>query len=156
MVHVSLVFYETPACFAITVYNTDTKYHCRVKLRHHMLGTEIITSSKYCTHFGSMLICTHIMKCFGWAIADKCLTCGGHQWSWFQLELCSVWSWEYWTVFAHRKKGIAFYMSYIRQNCIVKWPLKKCFDTYAPIDWRFHWTHVPDPKLISGSLCVWL
>ncbi|KAI7803799.1 putative butyrophilin-like protein 3 [Triplophysa rosa] len=31
---------------AITVYNSDTKYHCRVKLRHHMLETEIIISSK--------------------------------------------------------------------------------------------------------------
>nr|XP_055038123.1 butyrophilin subfamily 1 member A1-like [Misgurnus anguillicaudatus] len=30
----------------ITVYNRDSKYHCRVKLRHHMMETEIITSSK--------------------------------------------------------------------------------------------------------------
>nr|XP_055050906.1 butyrophilin subfamily 3 member A3-like isoform X3 [Misgurnus anguillicaudatus] len=28
----------------ITVYKRDTKYHCRVKLRHHMMETEIITS----------------------------------------------------------------------------------------------------------------
>ncbi|KAA0706149.1 Butyrophilin subfamily 3 member A1 [Triplophysa tibetana] len=31
---------------AITVYKSDTKYHCRVKLRHHMVETEIIISSK--------------------------------------------------------------------------------------------------------------
>ncbi|XP_056607656.1 butyrophilin subfamily 1 member A1-like isoform X1 [Triplophysa dalaica] len=30
----------------ITVYNTDTKYHCRVRMNHHMMETEIITSSK--------------------------------------------------------------------------------------------------------------
>ncbi|XP_056608618.1 butyrophilin subfamily 1 member A1-like isoform X2 [Triplophysa dalaica] len=30
----------------ITVYNTDTKYHCRVRMRHHTMETEIITSSK--------------------------------------------------------------------------------------------------------------
>ncbi|XP_056609367.1 butyrophilin subfamily 1 member A1-like [Triplophysa dalaica] len=30
----------------ITVYRSDAKYHCRVKMRHHMLETEIITSSK--------------------------------------------------------------------------------------------------------------
>ncbi|KAI7789523.1 putative butyrophilin subfamily 1 member A1-like [Triplophysa rosa] len=28
----------------ITVYNTDTKYHCRVRMRHHMMEAEIITS----------------------------------------------------------------------------------------------------------------
>lgn len=31
----------------ITVHNSETKYHCRVKLRHHMLQTEISVSSKY-------------------------------------------------------------------------------------------------------------
>ncbi|XP_073721065.1 butyrophilin subfamily 1 member A1-like [Misgurnus anguillicaudatus] len=30
----------------ITVYNRDSKYHCRVKLRHHMMETEIITSKQ--------------------------------------------------------------------------------------------------------------
>ncbi|XP_056608621.1 butyrophilin subfamily 1 member A1-like [Triplophysa dalaica] len=30
----------------ITVYNTDTKYHCRVRMNHHMMEAEIITSSK--------------------------------------------------------------------------------------------------------------
>ncbi|KAI7803824.1 putative butyrophilin subfamily 1 member A1-like [Triplophysa rosa] len=30
----------------ITVYKSDTKYHCRVKLKHHMMEIEIITSSK--------------------------------------------------------------------------------------------------------------
>lgn len=31
----------------ITVHNSETKYHCRVKLRHHMLQTDISVSSKY-------------------------------------------------------------------------------------------------------------
>ncbi|CAM4519510.1 unnamed protein product [Leuciscus chuanchicus] len=30
----------------ITVHNSETKYHCRVKLKHHMLQTEISVSSK--------------------------------------------------------------------------------------------------------------
>ncbi|XP_056609718.1 butyrophilin subfamily 2 member A1-like isoform X1 [Triplophysa dalaica] len=30
----------------ITVYNTDTKYHCRVRMNHHMMEAEIIPSSK--------------------------------------------------------------------------------------------------------------
>ncbi|KAK2913610.1 hypothetical protein Q8A67_002009 [Cirrhinus molitorella] len=30
----------------ITVHNSETKYHCRVKLRHHMLQTDIIVLSK--------------------------------------------------------------------------------------------------------------
>lgn len=28
----------------ITVYYSDTKYHCRVKLNHHLMETEIIVS----------------------------------------------------------------------------------------------------------------
>uniref|UniRef100_A0A671T8U8 Zgc:162154 n=1 Tax=Sinocyclocheilus anshuiensis TaxID=1608454 RepID=A0A671T8U8_9TELE len=31
----------------VTVYERDSKIHCRVKLRHHMLETLIITTSKY-------------------------------------------------------------------------------------------------------------
>ncbi len=31
----------------ITVHHSVGKIHCRVKLRHHMLETQIITSSKY-------------------------------------------------------------------------------------------------------------
>ncbi len=31
----------------ITVHHGVGKIHCRVKLRHHMLETQIITSSKY-------------------------------------------------------------------------------------------------------------
>ncbi|XP_073692742.1 butyrophilin subfamily 1 member A1-like [Garra rufa] len=30
----------------ITVHNSETKYHCRVKLRHHLLQADIIVSSK--------------------------------------------------------------------------------------------------------------
>ncbi len=30
----------------ITVHGSETKYHCRVKLRHHMVQTDIIISSK--------------------------------------------------------------------------------------------------------------
>ncbi|XP_056608620.1 butyrophilin subfamily 1 member A1-like isoform X2 [Triplophysa dalaica] len=30
----------------ITVYNTDTKYYCRVRMNHHMMEAEIIPSSK--------------------------------------------------------------------------------------------------------------
>lgn len=37
----------------ITVHNSETKYHCRVKLKHHMLQTEISVSSKY--DFGSFV-----------------------------------------------------------------------------------------------------
>lgn len=31
----------------ITVHNSETKYHCRVKLKHHMLQTDISVSSEY-------------------------------------------------------------------------------------------------------------
>uniref|UniRef100_A0A8C2DM93 Ig-like domain-containing protein n=1 Tax=Cyprinus carpio TaxID=7962 RepID=A0A8C2DM93_CYPCA len=31
----------------ITVHDSETKYQCRVKLRHHMVQTDIIVSSKY-------------------------------------------------------------------------------------------------------------
>ncbi|XP_073721060.1 butyrophilin subfamily 1 member A1 [Misgurnus anguillicaudatus] len=40
----------------ITVYNRDSKYHCRVKLRHHMMETEIITSSKMFNSLRSSVI----------------------------------------------------------------------------------------------------
>ncbi|XP_073714026.1 butyrophilin-like protein 3 [Misgurnus anguillicaudatus] len=35
----------------ITVYNRDSKYHCRVKLRHHMMETQIITSREKAYRF---------------------------------------------------------------------------------------------------------
>ncbi|KAI7803456.1 butyrophilin subfamily 1 member A1-like isoform X3 [Triplophysa rosa] len=41
---------------AITVYNSDTKYHCRVKLRHHMLETEIITSNKMFNSWRALVV----------------------------------------------------------------------------------------------------
>ncbi|XP_073721178.1 butyrophilin subfamily 1 member A1-like isoform X2 [Misgurnus anguillicaudatus] len=40
----------------ITVYNRDSKYHCRVKLRRHMMETEIITSSKMFNSWRSSVI----------------------------------------------------------------------------------------------------
>ncbi|XP_073669892.1 butyrophilin subfamily 1 member A1-like isoform X2 [Paramisgurnus dabryanus] len=40
----------------ITVYNRDSKYHCRVKLGHHMMETEIITSSKMFNSWRSSVI----------------------------------------------------------------------------------------------------
>ncbi|XP_073714021.1 butyrophilin subfamily 1 member A1-like [Misgurnus anguillicaudatus] len=40
----------------ITVYNRDSKYHCRVIMRHHMMETEIITSSKMLNSLMSSVI----------------------------------------------------------------------------------------------------
>lgn len=41
----------------ITVHNSETKYHCRVKLRHHMLQTDISVSSKY-----MILVVYHVVE----------------------------------------------------------------------------------------------
>ncbi|XP_073721062.1 butyrophilin subfamily 1 member A1-like [Misgurnus anguillicaudatus] len=40
----------------ITVYNRDSKYHCRVIMRRHMMETEIITSSKMLNSLRSSVI----------------------------------------------------------------------------------------------------
>ncbi|XP_051987371.1 butyrophilin subfamily 1 member A1-like [Xyrauchen texanus] len=48
----------------ITVYNSDSKYHCRVKLRHHMLETEIITSSKMLNSLRLFVIWTSVAVVF--------------------------------------------------------------------------------------------
>ncbi|KAI7804037.1 putative butyrophilin-like protein 3, partial [Triplophysa rosa] len=40
----------------ITVYNTDTKYHCRVRMRHHMMEAEIITSTQMFLSWRSSVI----------------------------------------------------------------------------------------------------
>lgn len=46
----------------ITVHNRETKYHCRVKLRHHMLQTDIIVSSEYDLGSSSFLNVQSILK----------------------------------------------------------------------------------------------
>uniref|UniRef100_A0A8C1KUY6 Uncharacterized protein n=1 Tax=Cyprinus carpio TaxID=7962 RepID=A0A8C1KUY6_CYPCA len=46
----------------LTVYETDSKIHCRVKLRHHMLETMIIATSKY-WHIVPVLVC-HVLVVF--------------------------------------------------------------------------------------------
>ncbi|XP_057193346.1 butyrophilin subfamily 3 member A2-like [Triplophysa rosa] len=40
----------------ITVYNTDTKYHCRVRMRHHMMEAEIIISTQMFLSWRSSVI----------------------------------------------------------------------------------------------------
>nr|XP_055032993.1 butyrophilin subfamily 1 member A1-like [Misgurnus anguillicaudatus]XP_055033004.1 butyrophilin subfamily 1 member A1-like [Misgurnus anguillicaudatus] len=40
----------------ITVYNRHSKYHCRVKMRHHMMETEIITSSNMFHSWRTLMI----------------------------------------------------------------------------------------------------
>nr|XP_055033101.1 butyrophilin subfamily 3 member A2-like [Misgurnus anguillicaudatus] len=45
----------------ITVYNRDSKYHCRVKLRHHVMETEIITSSQMFNPWSSSGIFIYIV-----------------------------------------------------------------------------------------------
>ncbi|XP_065108721.1 butyrophilin-like protein 3 [Paramisgurnus dabryanus] len=49
----------------ITVYNRDSKYHCRVKLRHHMMETEIITSSKMFNSLRSSVILISVGSVLG-------------------------------------------------------------------------------------------
>ncbi|XP_073721033.1 butyrophilin subfamily 1 member A1-like, partial [Misgurnus anguillicaudatus] len=49
----------------ITVYNRDSKYHCRVKLRHHMMETEIITSSKMLNSLRSSVILISVGSVLG-------------------------------------------------------------------------------------------
>ncbi|XP_073712797.1 butyrophilin subfamily 3 member A3-like, partial [Misgurnus anguillicaudatus] len=49
----------------ITVYNRDSKYHCRVKLRHHMMETEIITSSKMFNPLNSSVILISVGSVLG-------------------------------------------------------------------------------------------
>ncbi|XP_073721175.1 butyrophilin subfamily 1 member A1-like isoform X2 [Misgurnus anguillicaudatus] len=46
----------------ITVYNRDSKYHCRVKLRHHMMETEIIISSKMFNSWRSSVILISVVS----------------------------------------------------------------------------------------------
>ncbi|XP_051570086.1 butyrophilin subfamily 2 member A2-like isoform X3 [Myxocyprinus asiaticus] len=48
----------------ITVYNSDSKYHCRVQMRHHMLETEIITSSKTFNSWRMSVIWTSVAVVF--------------------------------------------------------------------------------------------
>ncbi|XP_073714020.1 butyrophilin subfamily 2 member A1-like [Misgurnus anguillicaudatus] len=49
----------------ITVYNRDSKYHCRVKLRHHMMETEIITSSKMFNSWRTLMILISVGSVLG-------------------------------------------------------------------------------------------
>ncbi|XP_073721073.1 butyrophilin subfamily 2 member A1 [Misgurnus anguillicaudatus] len=49
----------------ITVYNRDSKYHCRVRLRHHMMETEIITSSKMFNSLRSSVILISVGSVLG-------------------------------------------------------------------------------------------
>ncbi|XP_073670192.1 butyrophilin-like protein 3 [Paramisgurnus dabryanus] len=49
----------------ITVYNRDSKYHCRVKLRHHMMETEIIISSKMFNSLRSSVILISVGSVLG-------------------------------------------------------------------------------------------
>nr|XP_055050927.1 butyrophilin subfamily 1 member A1-like [Misgurnus anguillicaudatus] len=49
----------------ITVYNRDSKYHCRVKLRHHMMETEIITSSKMLNSWRTLMILISVGSVLG-------------------------------------------------------------------------------------------
>nr|XP_055038077.1 butyrophilin-like protein 3 [Misgurnus anguillicaudatus] len=49
----------------ITVYNRDSKYHCRVKLRHHMMETEIIISSKMFNSWRSSVILISVGSVLG-------------------------------------------------------------------------------------------
>nr|XP_055038163.1 butyrophilin subfamily 1 member A1-like [Misgurnus anguillicaudatus] len=48
----------------ITVYNRDSKYHCRVIMRHHMMETEIITSSKMFNSLRSSVILISVAVLF--------------------------------------------------------------------------------------------
>ncbi|XP_073721180.1 butyrophilin subfamily 1 member A1-like [Misgurnus anguillicaudatus] len=48
----------------ITVYNRDSKYHCRVIMRHHMMETEIITSSKMFNSWSSSVILISVGSVF--------------------------------------------------------------------------------------------
>ncbi|KAI7807983.1 putative butyrophilin-like protein 3 [Triplophysa rosa] len=54
----------------ITVYNTDTKYHCRVRMRHHMMEAEIIISSEYrflfCTVNSERQVCFPAQMFLSW------------------------------------------------------------------------------------------
>uniref|UniRef100_A0A673KEI7 Ig-like domain-containing protein n=1 Tax=Sinocyclocheilus rhinocerous TaxID=307959 RepID=A0A673KEI7_9TELE len=47
----------------ITVHNSETKYHCRVKRRHHMLQMDIVVSSKY--DLGSLSFSIFFSKVIG-------------------------------------------------------------------------------------------
>ncbi|XP_073669888.1 butyrophilin subfamily 1 member A1-like isoform X1 [Paramisgurnus dabryanus] len=49
----------------ITVYNRDSKYHCRVKLRHHMKETEIIISSKMFNSWRILMILISVGSVLG-------------------------------------------------------------------------------------------
>ncbi|XP_051754974.1 butyrophilin subfamily 1 member A1-like [Ctenopharyngodon idella] len=49
----------------ITVHNSETKYHCRVKLRHHMLQTDISVSSKMFHIWRTSVIWISITVVFG-------------------------------------------------------------------------------------------
>ncbi|XP_073714027.1 butyrophilin subfamily 1 member A1-like [Misgurnus anguillicaudatus] len=49
----------------ITVYNRDSKYHCRVTMRHHMMETEIITSSKMFNSLRSSVILISVGSVLG-------------------------------------------------------------------------------------------
>nr|XP_055038191.1 butyrophilin subfamily 3 member A1-like [Misgurnus anguillicaudatus] len=49
----------------ITVYNRDSKYHCRVKLGRHMMETEIITSSKMFNSLRSSVILISVGSVLG-------------------------------------------------------------------------------------------
>nr|XP_055050925.1 butyrophilin subfamily 2 member A1-like [Misgurnus anguillicaudatus] len=49
----------------ITVYNRDSKYHCRVKLGRHMMETEIITSSKMFNSLRSSVILISFVSVLG-------------------------------------------------------------------------------------------
>ncbi|XP_067286008.1 butyrophilin subfamily 1 member A1-like [Pseudorasbora parva] len=49
----------------ITVHNSETKYHCRVKLRHHMLQTDISVSSQMFHIWRTSVIFISITVVFG-------------------------------------------------------------------------------------------
>ncbi|XP_073669884.1 butyrophilin subfamily 3 member A3-like [Paramisgurnus dabryanus] len=49
----------------ITVYNRDSKYHCRVTMRHHMMETEIITSSNMFNSWRTLMILISFAVLFG-------------------------------------------------------------------------------------------
>ncbi|XP_073714186.1 butyrophilin-like protein 3 [Misgurnus anguillicaudatus] len=48
----------------ITVYNSNSKYHCRVKMRNHMMETEIITSSKMFNSWKTTVILITVVSVF--------------------------------------------------------------------------------------------